>query len=1104
MAAMRLDRYDLGAPIGRGGAGTVWRATSGTRPVAIKVVWGGPGGLGVGLRGAVLAEVAAMARLDHPAIAAVLDHGLIREADADASDGELPAGAPYVVMELAASGLDREPPPDWAATRAVLRAVLGGLAHAHAREVVHRDVKPANVLLAAGGSWGSRVRIADFGLALALEHARAEERVYGSPGFMAPEQILGRWRDFGPWTDLYAVGCLAWSLVTGAPPFGVEPSAVQAHLVADLPPLRPRFNVPVGLLDWVAPLLDKDAYRRPLHAADVARALDAIPDEPVIPAVAHWGEAAPSPSVTLWLDTLTEDGDTATEEAPPEPTDPAAPAKAAPAAPPAHAPVERARDVAALGLIGLQAPPIRGREDLQDALWTALSEAIAAGAPRGVVLRGPEGAGKSRLARWVLETASELGVAHGAAIVHGPGGGPEDGLGGLLRRWFRASDLPLWDVHKRVRRRVDDPGIAEDLAAVIAPGEAPMSPAAAHAVAARWFARLAADRPLVLHVDDAQFSDDSVALCAAVLDAAGPVLVVVTLDGDVPAALAGRADVRVLEVGSLDAIAHRALVASLAPLHHELVEQLAERTLGNPLFAVRLVASLARTGRLVPTPDGRLAPRGDLGDTDSLAGLSTAELAPLEPGPRRMAEIAAALGTRFDLEVWRAACATDGGSFERGLVALVAAGVVRRDAEGWGFPHAVLRETLAQEARRAGRWAAAHGACAAPLLSAADAPYTDAAGRARLVQLARHLAEAGDPRGPAVLLRAAEAARIDGRYLVALDLLDRRDAMLPDDPPVRAEGDAARAWIEMLAGRVPDGAARAARTAAIAESAGLWSVAGDATWLVAEATRVSGDSAGALPQFEVALAHYERAGVPEGIGHGRRALAGTLVALGRRAEARPWLEAALSIDRTVGPTSEAASWWVLGQLEMGERRFDAAEKAFRRAYDLQRDIGSLVGRLVARNAIAEAMRRAGRLAEGAALVATSVAEARRVGFLNLGGVLLNQSQFFVAQGRVGEARALVDEAIDLYVRTGRPAFEMVARYLSADLAAAEGDLARFDDEFGRAEVIDQRLSPPMEEVPETLARAADRLETLGEAARAARAREAAARHAARFTDPGIA
>src|SRR5690606_36721832 len=137
---------------------------------------------------------------------------------AAAAGGRLAPASPYLVMELAEGGtLGPQHVKSWAELLAVLSDVLSALAHAHARGVVHRDTKPSNVLVAS-----DTFTLAAFGSAHALN-----ARSHGEPSaplsagtawFMAPEQILGLHRDEGPWTDLYAVGCLAHLLACGKLP----------------------------------------------------------------------------------------------------------------------------------------------------------------------------------------------------------------------------------------------------------------------------------------------------------------------------------------------------------------------------------------------------------------------------------------------------------------------------------------------------------------------------------------------------------------------------------------------------------------------------------------------------------------------------------------------------------------------------------------------------------------------------------------------------------------------------------------------------------------------------------------------------------------------
>jgi serine/threonine protein kinase len=204
--------------------------------------------------------------------------------DADGDGSVVPAGAPYLVMEYVSGGTlaTRLGKADFPEQRALLLSLLDGLAHAHARRVVHQDIKPSNVLLAEDGP-----KLADFGVARALDRdgdRRGDELVLGTPGYMAPEQIRGDAGAIGPWTDLYAVGVLAFTLASGVLPFprGATPGeTMRAQLLGTMRPLVPVGAVPTGFEAWVRRLLDRDPRRRPELAAHAARALLELgPSEP--------------------------------------------------------------------------------------------------------------------------------------------------------------------------------------------------------------------------------------------------------------------------------------------------------------------------------------------------------------------------------------------------------------------------------------------------------------------------------------------------------------------------------------------------------------------------------------------------------------------------------------------------------------------------------------------------------------------------------------------------------------------------------------------------------------------------------------------------------
>src|SRR5215207_4396917 len=152
-------------------------------------------------------------------------------------------GTPYIAMEYVARGSLR--PYVGRMTLAqiggVLEGVLAGLAEAERAQIVHRDLKPENLMVTAAGS----VKIADFGIAKATQAAdtgafvTATGTTVGTPPYMAPEQAMGKGKEVGPWTDLYSVGCMAYELFTGKPPFydADEPLAILLrHITERLPP----------------------------------------------------------------------------------------------------------------------------------------------------------------------------------------------------------------------------------------------------------------------------------------------------------------------------------------------------------------------------------------------------------------------------------------------------------------------------------------------------------------------------------------------------------------------------------------------------------------------------------------------------------------------------------------------------------------------------------------------------------------------------------------------------------------------------------------------------------------------------------------------------
>jgi len=263
-APLIIDRYRLVERLAVGGSAEVWRAHDEQLDRAVAVKRLHPHLLPDAVsRQRLAAEARAAAGLSHPGIVGIYDVD---------TTGDWPA----LVMELVdgeslAGRLGRDGPLPEREAAAIAADIADGLYHAHKRGIVHRDVKPGNVLLDREG----RARLADFGIARSL--AESAERltqtgsVMGTLRYMAPEQLTGG--EIGPRTDLYGLGAVLHEALTGEPPFaaGSPVGLVEAQRAG--PPTVPAIDPALAAL--VRACLAYDPADRPIHAGAMADALRA-------------------------------------------------------------------------------------------------------------------------------------------------------------------------------------------------------------------------------------------------------------------------------------------------------------------------------------------------------------------------------------------------------------------------------------------------------------------------------------------------------------------------------------------------------------------------------------------------------------------------------------------------------------------------------------------------------------------------------------------------------------------------------------------------------------------------------------------------------------
>ena len=840
-----LGPFQLERPIGRGGMGMVWLGHHLEQqvPVAVKVITGRAAS-SPEYQAAFAREVQAAAQLEHPGIVWLYDYGRIPKAAARASDFQLVEGSPFLVMEYASQGTLRHVAAEglpWPELRSVLLALLDALAHAHARGVIHRDIKPDNVLIAGPDDMRPGLKLTDYGIAHPIDegHSTAGEgKPMGTPHYMAPEQIRAEVHQYGPHTDLYAFGCMVYKVVTGRLPYqGLKgPPLMYAQLTKPPPELKPLHPLPDGFEQWLSVLMAKEPGERFRRAADAAMALAQLeaPATARVTALDDEGNALP--------DDFDPD-----DEAPPEtatlrvvttkmalPQELRIHPRIRPPLPETWRLIDQSNRPmrllgAGLGLFGLRPVSFVGREAERDRLWDALHEVHESSVARVVVVRSVAGMGRSRLVQWVSERAHEVGGAQVMRAPFTPTGIAWDRLRRMVVRFVRSwpqNDAALLAFADGLRQQtgLDDEAPHVLLDTLLDPARSPLEDHQRHVLVRRVWEPLSARRPLVVVLDDAHWSMEAIKLAQSVLvgreKAKLPVLVVLTILDDMVdpySELARRLEQLDRQDGAtivrLDPLPEEAsveLVQNMLGLDDDLAHRVVARTGGNPLFATQLIGDWVERKVLVPGDEGFILADSDERLPETIEQVWEERIRQLVRGlhapSRTMLERAAILGRDVDVLEWQQACddpkaahARVGHVYFRPRHAKLRAALMDRlfanrlaqaTEGGFVFTHSQFREALLHHADIAGRTREHHDACGNILLFQLNMGNAERAAR-HLVGAKRYIEAV-----PPLFLAVEHRTHTLGPH-ASLSLLDEVERVMD----LAELGEEDRWWAELAARR---------------------------------------------------------------------------------------------------------------------------------------------------------------------------------------------------------------------------------------------------------------------------------------------------------------
>ncbi len=764
-------RYEVLGVAGEGGMGVVYRCRDRVTgdTVALKRMVSPDTALTADYVAWFYKEARALAVLDHPSIVHARDFGRLVD------------GTPYLVMDFVSGpslhdlgGATLSFPLIWS----IVDQILGALAHAHAHGVTHGDLKPSNVVVLDHFPEAPGVGILDFGLAW-LNRDPRDERLEGlatlespphagagTPGYMAPEQIQHEMHHVSGPTDLYSLGCILYRMLSGKAPFdGGAKELLQKHAFVAPPALVPMALGPAharhieGVVAFVTRLLGKRPWQRFDCAGDARRAWQ--PFRPVAPAADDYV-----------LPVVDEEPVCCSPAS--EPTRPDG----------ARRNTRRLDELRehAPGLLSVRPSPLVGRDPLRAHLLGLCQDMIEGRGTthRLVVLAGPGGIGKSRMAEWLCEHVHEEGLMVPLKALYREVQGPHDGMLGAVASHFNFERSDRFGIERSLIARWTEgasrsdstltliAGIAEWLRPTPPGKQPPLGPTGKRftldtldtrrQVIRHTLRRIAGKKPLLFWLDDLHHAS------AATLDGLARIfedepeqriLMVGTARTDsglLPDALQRLVDDvngEVLPIEPLDDATIRRLLRAALPLDGSALDEAARRARGNPLFALQQLHAWALAGEVSFVNGSYEVSPAVL----SLRPTTTAEFwdARLHAVPERyrMGALAAtALGAEVHRDVLTALLASLRLRPERVIASLQDAQVlVPRDETALVWPHSLLREHLRAQLQALSEAPAVFRAAAAALEK-----HPLAKGRRIVRARVRNLVQAGLPEQGAELL----------------------------------------------------------------------------------------------------------------------------------------------------------------------------------------------------------------------------------------------------------------------------------------------------------------------------------------------------------------